>query len=312
MNIIEVKNPFSGGKIIGANTPPKVYHDTGGKRGDKDFVMSRSELMLFDHCPARWLAGYKHKNTEEMDWGTLLDAMVLNADRFWDDWAITPATYTAPGKKKDDPPEEKSWNRNANFCREWETAVEKSGKEIVKREHYGMATEARDVILSDDRCKNLIENSQHQVMSIAQYHDQETGIDLGFKLLIDMLPAESSFWGQGLADLKSTGSGDERKWRNHVFDFGLHVQAACYLDAYNAITGDARDTFYHIVQENYTPWHCEIRMLSAEFLAIARQRYVRALKRYCQCLATNQWPGYECREVIKGIGVIGPEPWMVQ
>lgn len=311
MNLIEYKNPFRGGKIISANTNPAVYHNTGGKRGQPDFVMSRSELMLFDHCPFRWLNGYKRKDTEEMEWGSLLDAMVLNSERFWDDWAVCPATYPAEPKKKGFPIDDKPWNRNATFCREWEATQQKNGKQIVKREQYGMAGEAKDCILKDAVANELIHTSKHQVMAIAEYHDADTGLDVSFKLLMDMVPLESSKWMNALADLKSTASCAERKWRNHVFDFALHVQGASYLDAYNAITGEQRDTFLHIVQENYDPWHVERRMLSQEFLALGRMQYVQALKRYCQCLKTNEWPGYECREIVAGFGVINPEAWMV-
>lgn len=305
MNIIEVKNPFVGGKIISENTDPSVYHDTGGKRGDRDFVMSRSELMLFDHCPARWLAGYKHKATDEMDWGSLLDALVLNSKRFWDDWAVTPAVY------KNEKGEEKAWNWNANVCKDWRTQAEKQGKEVVKAEHYGMACEAKDVIMADELARGLIESSAHQVMAMATYHDAETGIDVPFKVLMDMVPRETSKWRSALADLKSLASGSERKYRNHVFDFGLHIQGACYLDVYNVITKEMRDTFLHLVQENYAPWHLERRMLSQEYIALGRMQYVQAFQRYCKCLATNEWPGYECREVIQGFGVVAPEPWMV-
>lgn len=311
MIVTEFKNPFVGGNIIGPNTKPSTYHATGGKRGAMDFVMSRGELMLFDHCPARWLAGFKHKDTEEMDWGSLVDALVLNKDRFWDEWAVTPAEYLAEGKKKGDPPEPKTWNWNATVCKDWRAQAEATGKQVVKREHYGMACEARDVILKDEIAAALIADSQHQVMAIGHYHDKETDIDLGFKILIDMLPSVAGRWSKAIADLKTTASCDERKWRHHVADFSLHVQAAAYLDVYTAITGEDRVEFLHVVQENYAPWHVERRMLSQEFLALGRMQYVQALRRYCQCLKNNVWPGYECREVINGWGVVAPEPWMV-
>ena len=54
---------LSNGKIVRVNTDPGVYHRTAGRRGDPNFIMSRSELTDFAACPHRWLAGVKRQKS---------------------------------------------------------------------------------------------------------------------------------------------------------------------------------------------------------------------------------------------------------
>jgi len=132
------------------------------------------------------------------------------------------------------------------------------------------------------------------------------------KILIDLCPAVDSEWGKSLVDLKTATSAAVRPWTRAVHDHNLHVQAALYLDVWTACTGEDRTDFLHIVQESFAPYETCKRMLSAEYIEIGRMKYLDALKRYCQCLKTGIWPGYEVSREFNGWGIIEPEPWMVQ
>jgi hypothetical protein len=58
---VNAKNPFSNAKVVSHQTNPAKYHELGEGRGLPGFVMSRSELTEFYHCPRRWVRGYRRK-----------------------------------------------------------------------------------------------------------------------------------------------------------------------------------------------------------------------------------------------------------
>lgn len=310
----ETKNPLSNGRVIGAGIDPMKYHKMANedgslmKRGQKDFVMSRSELCEFAICPSRWINGYRgDSETSSTEWGQLIDCMVLEPEKFNERFAVTPQTY--PDAKTGEP---KTWNWNANHCKEWRDNL--NGKIAVKWETFNSAEEAVTRLKSDKLLSALIDCSQKQVFVMAEYHDHETGLVVPIKTLIDLLPAKNHpQFGKSIADLKTSVSAVPRDWRRFVFECDYHTQAALYIDAYTAATNEERIEFRHVIQENFHPYETSRRILSSEFLELGRAQYLQALKRYCQCLESGEWPSYddEGREVIEGWQLVQPEAWMI-
>ncbi len=302
----ELKNLLTAGKVIGEITDPGIYQLEGLKRGDQFLTMGRSSLMEFYRCPKRWLNGYESEDSKSTEWGSLVDCLFLTPAQFKDRYAMAPETY--PDSKTGEP---KPWNANSNWCKNW--IEEQAPKEIIKHKLFGPACDAVKVLESDPEIKSLVECSQRQVMCTASYPDEETGIVVPLKILIDLLPDKDSQWGGSLVDFKTSESAALRKWRSKMYQFNYDAQAALYMDVWEATTGEGRLDFRHIIQESYAPYQTEKRLNSVEFMDLGRSKYVAALKLYCQCLKTNTWPGYDsdCR-TIDGWQLTEPEPWMVQ
>jgi hypothetical protein len=285
---------FTNAKIVSANTPTKAYLEfhADAKRGDPVFVMSRGELVEFDRCPRRWLAGIESDETKSTEWGTLIDGLVLAPGRFKEDFVITPATYPATPKRKDDPPEQKPWNRNATYCAEWEE--NQIGKTIISNKLYGSAMTAVKRFKEDPEICKLIGCSQTQVFATAEYHDVGTKLVVPVKILLDLVPGDGSEFRNVLADLKTCASAAPFAWAKAVFEHSYHWQAAMYMDVYNAALPEAeRQDFFHVLQENYPPYETGRRLLTSEFVELGRAKYRNALVRYCQCLKNKVWPGYD-------------------
>ena len=206
---------------------------------------------------------------------------------------------------------EKPWDRNSSYCAEWED--NQAPKKCIKATLFGPACDAVRVLQAHLEVKGIREASQTQVMATASYFDEETGVTVPLKILIDLLPAVDSIWGKALCDLKTSDSGAMKPWRSKVNKFHYDAQAALYLDVWTLANGEDRTDFLHIVQESYAPYQTELRMMSAEFIEIGRAKYQAALKKYCQCLSTHAWPGYEGSHLDwRGWQLTEPEPWMVQ
>lgn len=308
---MQSKNPFINAHVAGHNVDPSLYHGQTVERGNPGFTMSRSQLMEFDRCPHRWKAGYELSASGELEWGSLVDCLALDPLRFDKSYAVAPLTYPATPKKKDDPIVQKPWNRNANFCIEWEE--NQIGKTILQSEKLTKAKGAVTTLLSDKDIAAFFKVSQRQVLVTADYKDADTGLIVPLKFLIDLVPNAGSEFRDGLGDLKTSTSAAPGPWTRAVFDYGYHVQAAMYLDAWNAATGEDRQSFFHVLQENFYPFETTRRLLSLEFVEIGRFKYLTALRRYARCVALGQWPGYddpECRSW-RGWRFTEPEPWMI-
>lgn len=306
----EPKNLLASAKIISEQTDPETYiASKGGPRGEPDHIMSRGELIEFARCPHRWLMGYgeEDEDTTATEWGSLADCLALSPGRFAESYVVTPETY--PDKKTG---ETKPWNWNATFCKDWREVTAKSGKKPVKGETFTQVENAMKFLFANEQIASFIHRSKKQVFVMADYVDPETKIVVPIKCLLDLVPALDSPFSKDLGDFKTCRSAKPFLWDRAVFEHGYHVQAALYMDAYTKATGEDRVSFRHILQESFPPWEPGKRILSAEYMELGRMAYLNALRRYCQCLASGVWPGYdEGRFVIDGWLLSEPEDWML-
>lgn len=264
--------------------------------------MSRSSLWKFRQCPRKWKYGIPEETTDAMEFGDLMDCIVLTPDRFDREFAIAPITYPCEATKKD-PRTEKPWNWNADYCKEWRETQITEGRKPIKSAHHSEANLALNRLKEDDYIQRFISCSKPQVHVNVDWHDEVTGIIVPFKCLIDLMPDASSEFGDTIGDYKTTANAEYKAWTRQIHSYGLHYQAALYVDAMNAATGLKYKNFVHIIQESSAPFEPTHRMLSEEFLALGRS-YKNDLKHYCWCLKTNKWPGFDS-------AISEPESWMV-
>jgi hypothetical protein len=296
-------------KIIGENQNRGEY---GQARGAKDFVMSRSQLVEFSVNPEKWLAGasVEDDSSKQMDFGSALDCLLTMPDSFEETFAVCPLVYPCEPTKKD-PRTEKPWNKNSNYCDEWETAQIDAGRTVISAKMLSEVKTAFAAIQSKHAIRTLFECSAKQVLMTADWKDDETGLIVPFSALADLVPHVSSLtWGKTLADLKTARSGNPATWPRVVDDSGYDVQAALYLDIYTSATGEDRTDFVHIIQENTFPFHVVTPppLLSSEFIDWGRSKYLAALALYCRCLAAGVWPSYEQQGIQYGnTQIIAPD-----
>lgn len=319
----ELANAFTGGKLVGANIRYEDYARQTAERGSAEYSIGRGDLMEFDRCPHRWLAGYEPEESKATEWGEMLDCLTLTPAHFETDFAVAPATYVEVGMKcpscgsvtdskkcakckmEREPIEvAKEWSWNATYCREWKE--EHKGLKIRTAETVQQGQNAVKILYGAPETREVLECSDRQVMVVSKYQDKETGVVVPVRVLIDLCPRMGvPGWQSALGDLKTCQSLAGKAWSRKVYEFGYHVQAAFYLDVYRAATGEERTEFFHVCQESFPPWEPARKILSAEFIELGRWRYRAALERYAQCIKTGVWPGYDN-------SIVEPEPWMLQ
>lgn len=310
----ELRNPFSSARIVGKQVSNDDYRKQDVRRGALAFVMSRSDLCEFAHCPNRWVRGFKRKDSGATEFGTLMDGLLLDRGNFQKRFAIEPDVYPCEPTKKD-PRTEKPWNNNATFCFDWAEAEEAAGRTVVSRKDYERGHEALAVLLDDPDIYQLIAQSEKQVHVVGQYHDRDTELTIPVQALVDIVPlVDHPDFGKCLMDFKTARSAEQRDWKVAVHEHDYDKQAALHLDLYTAATGEDRCDFRHIIQENVFPWQTGKRFMEANWLDDARLQIVGMLRLYCACLASNHWPGYERNPNklnINGFEVCEQEAWMI-
>ncbi len=321
-DIPEVPNPFTNAKITGENIDPAVYHKQlpGIERGHKDFVMSRSELVLFASNNNRWINGYTPAESDAKDNGSMIDTYLLDRPRFNKQYILTPETCTATklckavkeGKYREG--EQMPWNNQLGECKEWKAQKEEEGFTVISRDQMQDCVDAEKRIMDDPILGEFIDCSKKSVMIHAEFNDKKTGLIIPCKFLLDLVPDKNHpKFGKDIGDLKTSRDGAPRGWAKMVNKYFYHWQGSMFRHAYVAATGEDRTDFAHVVQENVFPFQPGRRKISAWWLNFAALYYTAALRDYAQCLASGVWPSWDDNPIttVNGWTVVEPEPWMI-
>ena len=292
-------------KVIKDNCGYDEYHRQEAKRGAKDYSMSRSELVEFATCPAKWILGPQgDDSTKSTVFGSLVDCLVTQPDKFDSLFAVRPETYIhEDGSERD-------WHHASKTCKRW--IDEHEGKIIVSSDVKSSADSAVKAIQENPDVSELIKVSRKQVFVIGFWKDPATKLEIPVRVLIDLVPpADHPTMGRWLADFKTARNGDPSAWARVVDDNGYDIQAALYSDIYCAATKEDRTDWVYAVQENIAPFHVvkPLMSITEEFIAWGRIKYQKALTYYCQCLAKNDWPSYafDPNKIMFGLNKIDPK-----
>lgn len=305
---------FKNAKIVSVGTNPDVYHRSGSDvpRGHREFVMSNTSLGEFASNPHRWIRGYRRKvSKKQVDWGNLIDCMVLTPGQFDERFAVYPTHY--PDSKTG---EMKKFTLSSNWCKKWKEDHENF--QCITKTDLDNATAARARLAEDPIIMEMLDGCQTQVFVLGEYHDPQTKIVVPVKCLIDVVPSVSNTKNSNdrcLADLKTCRHADKRSWERQVYLFGYHRQAALYMDLYTEATKEDRTDWRHIVSESEPPYEPARRQLSGgenSFIELGRNQVLSALRTYCACLEANSWPSWDDGSgTIQGWTLVSPEAWMV-
>jgi exodeoxyribonuclease VIII len=323
---------FQNARIVAINADPGQYHAPTPhvERGDARLIVSSSMLREFGHCPARWKAGYVSPDSKAKDYGSLLDCRALTPSQFEKRYMVQPLTYkatilqcpkcgseTTSAKcmkckcERELVTIDKEWTNQAQACKDWNDAQKEAGKQVVSPKQVEDCDMALVRMMEDEAIKAYHECSDKQVWLAAEWNDERTGLVIPVKCLLDYVPRLGTEFAGTLGDLKSARTAAVQPWSRDCFKRGYHIQGSLYRDIYVAATGEDRNTWCFIIQENYPPYQTGKRILSQDFMALGRQQYESLLSRYCQCLKTGHFPGYDDNQnSIQGWGVIEMESYM--
>jgi hypothetical protein len=322
---------FKNAQRIPGRTSPNDYHKLQKHaRGDVKFIMSSGELKTFATCPDKYIHGFNFQGSSATKFGSLIDTRILTPDLFDSLYAVQPDSYESTGMKcpkcgsitdsakcgkckceRDPVKIQKQWTSQSDTCQQW--IAGQNGKTVITKEELADCDAAIKRVMSKPTMKAFIEASDTQVMCIAEWHDEDTGLVIPFKILLDMVPRNDTEFFKSLGDFKSTRNAALIPFQVDAFKLGYHVSAALYRDIYVAATGEDRCNWVWLLAENVHPFQPGKRIMTEAFYDLGKSEYTRMLKNYCQCVKHGIWPDFEMTdESVGDWGIADVSPYMAE
>ena len=140
-------------------------------------------------------------------------------------------------------------------------------------------------VLRNRHCRELIEAPGRYELSLFTT-DPITGVAV--KVRYDKLTDSGM-----PCDLKKCQKAGRDDFSRTINNYGYHVSAALYMDAWEWQFGEKLDVMRWIAVEEQSP-HAALRYKpDADALMIGRALYREALELYANCLDSDEWPSYE-------------------
>ncbi len=137
---------------------------------------------------------------------------------------------------------------------------------------------------ADETVKLALTGAKREVSWFAYYKAGKSKVRR--KGRIDVVPK-----GPALIDFKFVEDARQPAFDRFVKDQKHHIQAAYYLDGYNALMpGDQKSAFVFIAVEKTPPYHVQFYELDTADIEDGRTEYRRLLATYIECRKTDTWP----------------------
>lgn len=302
---------FEPGRYEGV--PNDVYHAANGISSTmvKD---ARLSLMYFN---ARHIEKtISRESTEALSFGSLVHTLVLEPEKFDDEFAIFPGIpagaftntdtlkafireYNADkpkaeqlkltGKKEELQESIRAVNPDAIFADEYEQKWRESmaGKTILTSEQVTLAKNIQQAIFNNRDASDLLNNPGRQ--SEVSYFgiDEETGLNIRVRPDIELRTASENT----CADFKTISIGNVRQDRikerlhREIIDRDYHLSAAMYCD----VAGLDSFSWIFVNKEPGYHWVAVVEA-SESLLELGRKEYRRVLRQIYDAMENDNWP----------------------
>jgi len=271
------------------NVNNKHYHSV-------ETHVSRSSLMLLaEKSPKyfKYIRSQPVKETVDMKLGTWAHTMVLEPETmstvFYNEQDIVDEVMR-------DKPETKS-PRSTKLYKQLYAQVASQGYEIIQEKHVRVLQGITNSVGSSDMFKALTLKGIPELSCFGLIE----GVPVKARLDWINLKLKS---GKYIIDFKTTREGG-RAFLRACYDMNYDAQAAFYMDVFKAATGISIDGYGIVAAEKEPPYCVSYHGMTGEFLAIGRNKYMKALQLYDKCTRENNWPDYPQR-----FEPLVPEIWM--
>lgn len=241
----------------------KEYHESDGMSKSKLFRIAKSPEW-FKYCEEN-----PPERTADMTMGSAFHTLVLEPDKFDDEYAVCPECdrRTKDGK-----------SIYANFV------YEAKGKEIITKDQFITICEMRDKLAQNKIAMALLSG---QIENSFYWIDELTG-EL-CKCRPDAIPALKSE--RLIIDLKSCRNADTETFLKDSIKLGYDLQAAMYKEGVDKITGTPHG-FIFVAVEKTPPYSVNILQADNLFLRRGQELFRELIGIYSECRKSGNWYGY--------------------
>lgn len=254
---------------------PATYHS------DTTHI-SKSGLDLINRAPAHYWQKYLNPNRQEVDEtqafmiGSALHRATTEPETFFDRYIVSPKKIDRRYKEG-----QEQWQEFL-LASEGKTILQSTSDEKSKHLSYDQIMYMRDAIRNHKSADLLLRNGVAE--QIYTWVDPITG----------MLCKSMQDWKTRniLVDIKTTEDASEDGFVRSIYKYRYDVQAAFYTDGLFEATGQRISEFIFIAIEKKPPYICEVWALHPDDIDAGREKYLKNLNTYKECLQTGVWGGY--------------------
>lgn len=225
-------------------------------------AISRSDLLAFESS-IKYYKYTKENSSEEtaaMKFGRMVHKFILEHNKFEEEYFIT--------------------NKIRKIGDKWDALQKEAGnREIIFQEDYDQLLSLSNSLLENNiiRIKGLINNPISEKTAIWKDIKGETNLDCKCRFDIVRMTKMNS-----IIDLKTTCNANPKEFMNEVFKYKYHLQAAFYIDGFEAITQQKCHMFLFIVVEKQAPYLNNVFYIERDDPIIEQGRceYINLLNEY--------------------------------
>lgn len=236
-----------------------------------DTAISKSDLDLIAKSPMH----YKHyknapkEQTPAMLLGSVTHKLVLEPDKFTDEYAVAPAVdkRTKDGKA--------TWSEFMEKVTDKHTVIDET--------LYKQAKEIAESVLNHPVAAKLLHGGQAEIS-----YFWETSDGIKCKCRLDYLRSDI----KTIIDFKTTQNSSPEEFTKSAYNYRYHVQAAWYMDGLKNCGVDI-DNFIFIAVETKPPFPVIVYVADELMLKLGGIEAAENLETYRKCIKTDIWHGYE-------------------
>lgn len=230
----------------------KIYHANDEFKGSSFF--KKISLTTLLHALKQEV-----EQSPAMALGSALHAAVLEPEKFSSEFAVAPKVdrRTKEGK--------------AAF-----EAFENDSKEktILTADQMEAVEGMKASILSHEIASAMLTGGEAEY----SYYTTEAETGIGLKCRPDYYNKNA------LIDVKTCRDASVAGFTSACFNLGYFLQAAFYLDVFNAVNGTSIEEFYFVAVESAAPYAVNTFKMGEAEIAFGRELYKKALKQYAEYL----------------------------
>lgn len=251
----------------------ETYHASEG--------ISSSGLKLMARSPAHYWARYldparePKEDTPSLLLGKQIHTAVLEPGKYMSGYYQLPDKYnraTKAGKAEYEYHEAKA---------------KEAGQDLISKENHAICQKIAEGVRTHPSASYLFDMAGMTEQSF-YWTDPETGV------LCKCRPDKLIKVNGRLVvlDLKSTTDASARSFSRDAYNYGYHLSAEFYRQGVAAVSGLEVSAFILAAYEKESPFACAFYEVDAEMMAHARAEIRTLLRRYAECRAADEWPGY--------------------
>lgn len=289
-----------------------IYKDLSNDDYHNDrTAISRSGLWEFKKSPALYWNNYlnpkrpERKDTDAMAFGRAFHTLVLEPDWFEKRYCVDNLELPEISKKPlkgdlqlkygkqvghDLYEEAKRVEAQQKAVRDRMIAdftAKSAGKELITVDQMATLELMRQSVMNHPQASKLVVGGA--IENSLFWRDPHTDV---------LCKTRPDIWHDNMtADLKTCTSADEKSFINSVLKYGYHLQASFNREGIFHTGGNDIKTHTFICVESNWPHLTAVYFLDHNMLDFAHNLFKNTLTDFKKCLETNEWPGYETKEI---------------